>query len=141
MKKISTLEELERFIGSVIRGDKKFIGLITEPKVDEFDFFEFYEKISSFANDYYNVTITLGYVPFSMKFSIVSYVINSFQNEDLTQKLFDCIFKMDANSNSQIPNKIKREFLDCINLANIACISENFDLSYMILNHVTQNFD
>jgi len=141
MKKISTLQELERFIGYVIRDDKKFLTLITDIKVDEFNVFNFYEKIISFASEYYNVTITLNDVPFNMKFALVNFTINSSSSEEITRKIFDSIFKTDAASDSHISAKIEKDSKACLDMANISCISGNYDLSYMILNHINKNFD
>ena len=138
MKNISTLQELERFIGCVIRDDKKFLSLITEIKVDEFDFFKFYEKIISFASDHYNVKITLNVVPFNLKFALVNFTINSSSREEIAKKIFDNIFKTDAAAGLL---KVKKDSKACLDMANISCISGNYDLSYLILNHITKNFD
>lgn len=138
MKKISTLQELERFIGCTIRDDKKFLTLITGIKVDKFNVFNFYEEIISFASEYYNVTITLNDVPFNLKFALVNFTMNFSSSEEMTRKIFDSIFKTDAASDSL---KVKKDSKACLDMANISCISGNYDLSYMILNHINKNFD
>ena len=141
MKKISTTEGYQRFIGTIMEEGKNIFYPIKNMKDDYLDFFKVYETAIALASDYYHVEITLNDVPFNMKFSLVSYAINSVYGDRITEVFFERIFKLNLNSDSPILVQIKSDIIACIDLANLSCISQNFDWCHMILSHISKNFD
>ena len=140
MKKISTLDEFERFIGLIIGESGNFLMPLKNME-KKFDIFKVYDKMIELACDYFEVKFTLTNVPFFMKLDIVSIVILLIYGEEGIKSLLENIYSTPFNANSQFSNEMKKDYIACIAFANISCITNYYEWSYSLLNHIYENID
>jgi|GEM_PF-3404603 len=140
MKKISTLNELQWFVGSIMEEGINFLSPIKEMN-DNLDIFKVYEKTIELASNYFEVEITLENVPFCIKFELSNFAFDYINGKKGTDNFFKDIYSKSFNSNSKLLNEIKKDYRVCMDFCNLGCILDNYDWPYILLDHMYKNIN
>jgi len=138
MTKISTLNQFQQLIGSIMEEGENFLSP-TKEMDDNLDIFKVYEKTIELASSYFGVEVTLINVPFFMKFDLVSFVFNYIHGVTGIDTFIKNIFDTSFNSHSQLLIEIKKDYRVCMDLANLGCLIDNYEWPYLLLNHIYEN--
>ena len=139
MLKVSTNEDFRRLMVKIIKKGKLFLEPISKLK-DPYDFFQVYEKTIELASCYFNVTINDENIPFNMKFDLVI-IVTQLCIAEGTDGLVNRIFSIPFASNSTLLDQIKNDARVNVNVANLGCIHNYFDMAYDLLNHLHNNIE
>lgn len=134
---ISSDEEFRQLMVMILKKGSEFLTPIKYLK-DPYDFYAVYEKTIEIASDHFNATINDEKVPFNMKFNLVI-IVMELQINDGTRQLTKNILLSNFESDSKLLNEIKNDALVNTNIANLACLQENFDVAYKLLNYLCDN--
>ena len=140
MKKILTLEQLSQLIGDIIEDKTDFIYSI-KPMNDDSNVFKIYDKIIKLASSHFNVEVNIIGVPFSMKFDLVSVIVNKINGEAGTIAFLEKIFNTPFDSESKLLTEIKNDLIACSSLANFSYLIDNYDWTYQLLNYIYDNIN
>ncbi|MDD2377094.1 MAG: hypothetical protein PHD15_05750 [Clostridia bacterium] len=140
MKKISTLIDLRSLIGNIMEDQTDLLSPIKNMD-DNLDIFKVYDRTIELASSYLEVEVALNYVPFSMKFHLVSHVINKIYGEAGIDAFLEKILSVPFDTDSMLLTAIKNDYRVCADLANLGCLLENYEWTYLLLNHMYETID
>ena len=140
MKKISTLYEFERFMCLIVKEGANFLTPLKDIE-DKFDFLKVYDKAIELASNYFRAEFTLTSIPFFLKLDLVNFVITILYGYEGNEYLLKNIYITPFNSNSRFLTELKSDYVACTNLARISCIANNYEWSYLLVNHLHENLN
>jgi len=138
MKKVSTLFELQRFIGHIMDDKTNFLSPIKDME-NNLDFFMVYDKTIELASNHFTLEITLSDIPFYIKFDLVSFVITKVLGENGMNAFLKKIYSMPFDSDSILLIEFKNDYRICVDIASLGCLLDNYIWPYILLNHMYEN--